>query len=139
MSATNETNNSSTPSQFLARCAQEHSILNRLYDDLVVAYNKKYRVKSVDKIIRILTLYVKFNFSNEEMYMAEIDYPDRVPHIEAHTTFFHELSMIKSLFQKGGDVYDRIRNLYTSIAHGHVPEDDEKLQQYVRGLSPDGG
>ncbi|MEI7606567.1 MAG: hemerythrin family protein [Rhodospirillaceae bacterium] len=136
MPATKKQNKLPTPLEFIARCDMEHAILQRLYADLIVAYNRQFRGKATEKILRILSMYVKFHFANEELYMEAIHYPEQKHHTQSHTSFAIELSVIKSLFQKGDDVYDHIRKLYTSLAQGHIPE-DEKLQEYVQCLSPD--
>ena len=126
-----------SPSEFLARSNQEHAILKRIYADLIIAYNQSFRTKAIEKILRILPMYVRFHFDNEERFMVAVNYPDLDNHRRVHADFIVTLAEIKQRFCSGADVYNEVRLIYTSLAHGHIPEDDAKLHEFVLSGKPD--
>ena len=123
-----------SPEEFISRCEREHRILKELYSDLVVAYNQHYRRQTTGKILHVLEMYVKFHFSNEERFMKNSGYPDIKNHTDIHNKFIAVLGDIIKSFRGGADVYESLRKIYYDLSTGHIPETDEELLRFVRGL-----
>ena len=123
-----------SPDEFISRCEQEHGILKSLYTDLLTAYNARYRVKIVEKILHIMTMYVKFHFGNEEQFMSAYGYQNAKSHTDIHQEFISQLKSLVTAFRRGDDVYDPLRKMYYDLSTGHIPETDEELLRFARTL-----
>lgn len=124
-----------TPLKFVAQCDREHHVLKQLYDDIVVAKNQCFRKTSTAKILHILTMYVKFHFNNEHLFMAAVGYPDCEYHDHIHHEFIEKLQVIRKDYASGGDAYEAIRDIYYGLANGHIPETDSKLLEFAQELA----
>ena len=122
------------PAQFIAQCSREHKVLGRLYDDIVIAQNDSSRKQGVEKILNILTMYVKFHFHNEQTFMAVIGYPDIEHHTNIHCDFINELQTIVKNHQSGVDTFESIRSMYQRLANSHIPETDEQLVEFANNI-----
>ena len=122
------------PVVFIAQCNREHKILGNLYDDIIVAQNHSFRKQSVAKILRILSMYVKFHFENEEKFMASIGYDETEVHVGIHSEFIHDLDVIIKKSEKNIDVLDDLKSIYYRLENGHIPEIDVKLIDFTNSI-----
>jgi hemerythrin-like metal-binding protein len=123
-----------SPEEFIARCEREHGVLKTIYTHLIIAYNKNFRRQTIEKILHIMGMYVKFHFDNEENFMCLHHYNDTIYHSDIHRQFIKDLSNIIKSFEDGDDVYDRLREIYYSLKDGHIPETDAELLKFAQQL-----
>ena len=124
-----------TPTEFIVQCDREHEVIRRLYDDMVIADFGIYRDASLKKILKVLTLYVKFHFSREHDFMFATEYYDIEYHSIVHNRFVLDLNEIKQDYENGLDVHERIKILHHTKTSSHIMNTDLRLLEFARSMS----
>ena len=126
-----------SPQEFLLQCERDAAIVQRLSDDIAIAYNRDFRQVTTARILRIFFLFTKFNFENQDRFMAFIRYPEADAHRNQHKEMADQLELVKQAYSLGDDVYDDVRDLYRAFVGEHFQEFDGALDAYIKENFPD--
>jgi len=118
----------------LRKIDREHEMLLSMQDQLLTALNQHFRQKTIEKMIHILKMYVRFHFELEEQTMALCQYDRLCEHKAEHGEFWVAMQAIETKFKGGRDVYEDIRKFFVRLAGHHISQSDEMFLQYARTL-----
>ncbi len=128
-----------SPIEFLAQCERDAAIVRRLGRDIAAATATAPETKqgTMDRVLRILSMFVKINIEGQNRFMQYIRYPGTDVHRNQHKELSDALVRIKVAFSKSEDVQDDVKKLHTILVDRHIAISDAALGDFVKRNLPD--
>lgn len=117
---------------------QHKELFGRLSEFIQVVQNDTPWNKKLDKVKETMVFmqeYVVTHFEDEELYQAEINYPDIETHKEAHAKFRQSIEDYVRIFEEDGFTEDKIQEFSGKLMAWlimHVGHMDQKIGEYVK-------
>ena len=126
-----------SPIEFLAQCERDSTIVRRLARDITAAANPGLRRETIERVLRILSMFAKINIESQNRFMQYIRYPGTDVHRNQHKETSDELLRIKATFSNGIDVYDDVKKFHAILVDRHIAISDAALGDFVKRNLPD--
>ena len=127
-----------SPIEFLAQCERDATIVRRLGRDIAAAAAAPETTQdTMDRVLRILSMFVKINIEGQNRFMQYIRYPGTDVHRNQHKELSDALVRIKVAFSKNEDVHDDVKKLHTILVDRHIAISDAALGDFVKRNLPD--
>jgi hemerythrin len=109
-------------------------LINRAFD----SYNRGAGDKSVKKLLDELLEYVSYHFSAEEIWMAEVAYPNIEEHYNQHKVLVDKVAEMKSLYKAVGSCILTSTLIFVNTwLTRHILQSDMEYARYYRQRSPE--
>lgn len=105
---------------------EDHKKLIALTNKLVTAFYAGVGKAVIEDSLAEVKAYTVYHFEREEAFLAEIDYPDRLAHIQSHSQFIKEVNAL-SLNEAGGALISLLSDWLIS----HIQKVDVAYCRYV--------
>jgi hemerythrin-like metal-binding protein len=110
----------------------EHKQLIRIANSLLRAMQEGRNKNDFAKILHELREYTVFHFTNEEVYMRSIEYPDLNKHMEEHNILKRRVKDFQHSVFIGEKVeFDRLREMLKDWLVGHILNCDLLIKEYL--------
>lgn len=122
----------------IERIDEQHKKLTGLINELYVAFTAGRDRDILSRLIREISDYCLYHFSDEERLMAETGYPDTEHHTAQHRTFVHKtVDFLVDAAEGKEDLSLEVLDFLTDWWIGHIQGTDVRLGEYLKaqGLS----
>jgi len=117
---------------------QHEELFNRVSTFIQTVQNKGVWEEKLDKVKETMAFmqdYVVVHFDDEEVYQAEINYPEIEQHKKAHVLFKEEIGKYVTLFEQEGYSEETVQEFSGKLMTWlimHVAQMDQKIGEYVK-------
>ena len=115
-------------SQFDLEHQQMGALINQLHTLMVV---KRDRV-AADQLTDVLIQVTRTHFASEEALLSELDYPDREPHFQEHSSLIAELRDLQRQFKAGTLSALAMPTFLKKWLLEHIQNSDRRYVQFLK-------
>jgi len=110
---------------------QEHKHLLTLANDVIACSQPQRQTEHFKGLVKELYQYMETHFADEEALMAEMGYPRREEHIEAHREIIEQMNRMLTEENTMDQYAADLRFFMCRWVIVHIEQEDAKIGQYL--------